>query len=394
MTILKDIAWRIVSTSPFDPIRPRICHSNMYRLIGKTKRSKHELSTIVFGRRETSEYFSKLVYLDEPMPEFLGRRNFSNIPSFLEDAAEDVVIVETDWSFLGFLRDNGFLVLPQINFALDITGSWETIQGRMARSKVRRMSGVVEAGYTFEITKDLEKLRSFYHEMYLPHMYAKHGKSALPVSYLECKRLFLGGCLMLVKRGQEYAAGIILVPQGDELYEPLIAVKGNRKQMTLGSYAATYYTIVFGMKEGYSRVNFGNAPPFMHDGLFQYKKEWGMQIRPLKGSGSQVLGMRLFGKSKALMDFLSENPFVFVQGDSLKGVFLLDPADRRLPNVSNIVGLSSFFVISSSYLGSNYPQLEESYAEKHSFQSKMSLRDFAPFLNENEWEIQELSLKT
>ena len=154
MTILKDIAWRIVSTSPFDPIRPRICHSNMYRLTGKTKRSKHELSTIVFGRRETSEYFSKLVYLDEPMPEFLGRLTFSDIPSSLEDATEDIVIVETDWSFLGFLRDNGFLVLPQINFALDITGSWETIRGRLARSKVRRMSRVVEAGYTFEITKD------------------------------------------------------------------------------------------------------------------------------------------------------------------------------------------------------------------------------------------------
>jgi len=81
-------------------------------------------------------------------------------------------------------------------------------------------------------------------------MLARHGKSASPVSFHECRRLFLKGALLLVKKDQENVAGIVLVHRGKELYQPLIAVKDIDRQMTLGSYAATYYTIVLANRMG------------------------------------------------------------------------------------------------------------------------------------------------
>ena len=395
ITTLADIVWRIVRTSPFDSIRPEICHSSVYQLEGKTKPSKSNLSTIIFGKKESAEYFSKLIYVDEPQIKFLGKRTFSDIPLFVEKVTGDLTIVESNWSFSRFLFNNGFLILPQINFALDITDSLEIIQSRMASSKVRRINKIVKAGYTCEITKDPEKLRSFYYDMYLPHMFARHGKSARPVSFSECKKLFLKGDLMLIKQNQEGVAGIILVPHGNELYQPLIAVKNANKQITLGSYAATYYTIIFGKQKGYASVDFGDAPPFLRDGLFQYKKEWGMQIRPAMGYNAQVFGIRFSNLSEAVKDFLSTNPFIFMDGRNLGGLILLNIADRFSTNFSNILGLSSLFVLSSdlNHLNLANSQLKKLTIEDHNAQTNTSLNYLINLCHERDCAVYNLTLK-
>jgi hypothetical protein len=358
ITILKDIVWRIVSSSPFESVRPRICHSNVYRLEGRTKRLNSNLSTVIFGRKEAAEYFSKLIYVDNPIPEFLGKRVTSDIPLFTEKATEDLVIVETNWALSSFLLGNGFLILPQINFTLDITDSLEEIQKRMTMGKIRRIKRLLKEGYSCVTTKDPAQLKKFYYEMYLPHMLAKHGKSANPVSFTECRKLFLKGDLLLLKKNQECVAGIILVPHGKELYQPLIAVKDIDRQMTWGSYAATYYTIVFGKQNGYTVVDFGDTPPFLQDGLFQYKREWGMRIRPAMGDGAQVFGAKFSNMNEATKDFLSTNPFVILDGKSLKCLTFRNTVKREAFDFLNVPGLSSFLVISSDLNNLNHGSLQ------------------------------------
>jgi len=395
MTIFGDIVWRILSISLFDSIRPRIFRLEVYRLEGTTKPSKSELSTIVFGGKQSVAYFSKLIYVDEPKVEFLGKRTLGDISSFAEKTTDDLTIVEADWSSSNFLLDSGFLVLPQINFVLDITGSLETIQSRMAGSKIRRIKKVVKAGYSFEITKSPAKLRLFYYEMYLPHMFARHGRSARPVSFSECKRLFSKGELMLIKRDQKNVAGVLLVPRGKELYQPLIAVKNTDKQITLGSYATTYFTIVSGMQKGYTSVDFGDAPAFIQDGLFQYKKEWGMQIRPAKEYYAKVYGIRFSNMNEAVKDFLSANPFIFMDGKKLGGLVLLGFKDVHLPDFLNIPGLSSLFVISSDLdcMSLDYSQLKKSTLDYHDVQTNIPLSHLINMCHEKDWVACSLTLR-
>jgi hypothetical protein len=394
MTTLGDIVWRILSIRLFDSFRPRIFREGVYRLVGTTKPSKSKLSTIVFGEKQSVAYFSKLIYVDEPKVEFLGKRTLSNISSFAEKTTDDLAIVEVDWSSSNFLLNSGFLILPQINFVLDITGSLETIQSRMAGSKIRRINKVVKAGYSFEITKSPAKLRLFYYEMYLPHMFARHGKSARPVSFSECKRLFSKGELMLIKQDQKYVAGVLLVPHGKELYQPLIAVKNTDKQITLGSYAATYYTIVSGMQKRYTRVDFGDAPAFIQDGLFQYKKEWGMRIRPAKEYYAKVCGIRFSNMGEGVKDFLSANPFIFMDGKNLRGLMLLGSKDIHLLDFLNIPGLSSLFVISSDLdcASLDYPQLKKLTLDYHDVQTNFPLSHLINMCHEIDWVACNLTL--
>jgi hypothetical protein len=394
ITIIKDIAWRIISTSPFGSIRPRICHSNIYRLNGKTKRSNFDFSTVVFGRSEVAEYFSRLIYIDNPELEFLGKRAISDIPLFAEKATEDLVIVEMNWAFSSYLLGNRFFLLPQINFTLDITNSLEEITNRMTTSKIRRIKRLLGEGYSCEITKDPAKLQSFYYEMYLPHMLAKHGKAAKPVSFAECKRLFLKGDLLLVKKDQECVAGIILVPNGKELYQPLIAVKDLDKQFTLGSYAAAYYTIVFGKQKGYVKVDFGDAPPFLQDGLFQFKREWGMRIRPAVGEDTPVFGAIFPNMSEAAKDFLSANPFVILDGTSLKGVAFRDTLENDIYDFLNVPGISSFHIISSnlSNLSNGSKKRANHVLEDTDVQNNVPLSHLIDLCHQKNWVVHDLSL--
>jgi len=120
----------------------------------------------IFGRNEIAEYFSKLAYVDKPEHEFLGKRVFNDITEFSEEANEDIVFAEANWPISSFLLKKGFLILPQINFTLDISETLEMIQKRMNPSKIRRIKGLLGAGYSFETTKDPKVLQSFYYEMY------------------------------------------------------------------------------------------------------------------------------------------------------------------------------------------------------------------------------------
>jgi hypothetical protein len=387
------LLWPLIRTTPFERIRPRLLHTKIFRLEGKIKQSEIEFSTIVCARKEIAEYFTELVYEASPKIEFLGNRTLSEIPLIGAKFAVDLVLLETNWFLSRFLMDNGFLILPQMNFVMDITDSMEAIRRRLPRSRVRRIKRVERAGFSWEVTKDPEKVKSFYYEMYLPHMLKRHGNSAQPVSFIECQNLVLKGVLLLIKQEREYVAGAVLVPHGNELYQPIIAVK-NVDNVTVGSHAATLYTIVFGKQEGYARVDFGHAPPFIYDGLFRYKKEWGMRIRPARESSAQVFGIKFSNMSDRVRTFLEMNPLVFLEGENLKGLVSINSEHKQVLGSSEVPGLSSLLVVSSELESSNFvpPQLRMKRLQDSFLQASYPVRNLINMCREKDLVVNELPL--
>jgi hypothetical protein len=348
MPFFGDVVWRILRTRLFDGLRPMIIRSDAYRLVGKMRSSGSVFSTIVVGSKVSVEYFSKLFYVENPTVEFFGKISFYEIASSVWMTKADLTIVATDCFFSRFLRDNGFFMSPQLNFVLNINDSFENIQNRVAEGKRRKLKQVAKAGYTFEVTKDLSKLESFYYDMYLPHMLKRHSGFALPISFSECRKLFLRGELLLIKSGEECFSANLIVPHGNELWEPILGVRDVDKKLTLGSYAVYYFSILVGIQRGFAKLDFGDSHPFMQDGLFQFKKGFGMSVRPANGSGAQVFGVRFSGVGAFVRRFLSDNPFVFVDGDCLSGLVFLESVDDLSVKSFFVSGLSSLYVVSSS----------------------------------------------
>jgi hypothetical protein len=94
-------------------------------------------------------------------------------------------------------------------------------------------------------------------------------------------------------------------------------------------------------------MDFGEAPPFMQDGLFQFKKGLGMWVRPAMGSGAQVFGVRFSGEPELVRRFLSAHPFVFMDECYLSGLVFLESVDDLSVNSCCVPGLSGLYVVSS-----------------------------------------------
>lgn len=62
-----------------------------------------------------AEYFSKLVYSDEPTLQALGRTTYHRIPSVIKNAKPDIALVDANNIFSGLLSKE-FLILPNIDF--------------------------------------------------------------------------------------------------------------------------------------------------------------------------------------------------------------------------------------------------------------------------------------
>ena len=348
MGFFGNVVWHILRNRLFDSVRPSLIHFDVYRLKGELVSPGSVFSVLIVGSKMSVEYFAKAFFLGKPTVEFLGRFSLNRVASSLGQLSADLTIVESSWFFSRFLVDTGFFLSPRVDFILDIADSLEVVQSRVARDKRRRLRQVAEAGYTFEVTKDLSKLASFYYDVYLPHMLRRHSGHALPISYSECKELFLKGELLLVKSGEECVSGSLLVHREDELWQPVLGVKDVDTKFTLGSYAIYRSSIVVGIEQGFARMDFGEAPPFMQDGLFKFKKGLGMWVRPALGSSAQVFGVRFSGVGEFVRCFLSVQPFVFVDGAGLSGLVFLECVDDLSVKSFCVPGLAGLYVVSSS----------------------------------------------
>lgn len=122
-------------------------------------------------------YFSRLAYSEEPAIRTLGKKTYSDIRSVIERTNPDIILVETDKIFSEFLSKE-FLILPIINFSLDISGSWDAIYARLIRNEKtrRRIRKIEKLGCIYEITNEPEKLDLFYNKIYKPYILKRYSE--------------------------------------------------------------------------------------------------------------------------------------------------------------------------------------------------------------------------
>jgi hypothetical protein len=163
--------------------------------------------------------------------------------------------------------------------------------------------------------------------------------------------------------------------------------------MTLGSYATTYFTIVFGKQKGYAQIDFGDAPPFFHDGLFQYKREWGMSIRPAMGKGAKVFAAKFSDNNETTKGFLLLNPFIFLEGENLRGLTYLGSEVSLKTEFLTVPGLSSLLVVSAEpeSLNLDSSELRKRTLEDSTGQIRPSIRGLLEMCHKRDWVLTELS---
>lgn len=350
---------------------------SVYLLQGKEKQGSGNLKTLFFSSLFFGEkkllHLVDLLYSEEPEKKSLGKVFIWKIKSKLnyDVSKADLVFIGADEFFSGFLSRQGFTIIPQwILFMLDLSKPLPEIGKSRNYSNLKRdLRRIRKHKYSYEMTRDPARFEYFYHHMYLPYISKRFGKLALLSGFRSMKLIFEKGQLLLVKQGNGHVSGNVIVTHNEDAFSAHFGIReGNIEYLKQGALAAAYYfTILWAKEKRCKWCDFGHCRAFFNDGVFCYKKKWGMEVKRSKRDRA-VFAMKICNFNRGAQDFLTKNPFIFIDQGKLKGLILAEqdhPLAREevqsLFETYYIPGVDCLVVVSPQ----GFTQQAEEFASSH-----------------------------
>jgi hypothetical protein len=129
--------------------------------------------------------------------------------------------------------------------------------------------------------------------------------------------MFDRGELILVKKQNEYIAGLMVVYGENGALMPYLGVLDGRWELvTEGALAASYeFALRHLEKTGCRRVSFGQSRGFLNDGVLLFKKKY----QTISGSSNYKYVTKVLSDTSATRAVLRGNPFIFQHGGEFHG---------------------------------------------------------------------------
>lgn len=165
----------------------------------------------------------------------------------------------------------------------------------------------------YRITVSIDDVESFYYNMLVPYMLARHDGKILPADLSAIvKRVEMGECeLLLVEFGEKAVAGVLIIREkgGRAVLWRNGLIDGDVDYWKIGAISATYYfslEYLYGL--GYDMVDFGYSRAFVNDGVLNYKWKWGMSVKSKYRKHLLLFPVNL---TNSAFGFLRSNPFIY-----------------------------------------------------------------------------------
>jgi hypothetical protein len=300
------------------------------RVSGESKNGER-LCLLFVGLEAFSLYLSDLIFKKPPQVEQVGKVfvwRLKHIPHVVPSDV-DAVVVSCDPFYQRWLEKAGLFVFPHfIDMVLNVSDSPDVFYKKSNNSAKADMKKVEKYGYSYEVFSDVDHLRFFYDRMYLPLIQTRYGDAPIytpPFFFFKWLRL-LGYRLLLVKddRG-DFVSGCYHYMKNDYAINRYLGViDGDVALIRKGAESATYWFFIIHPKDpNVSTVNFGGVRPFFNDGLFQYKRKWGMKAE-VCDLVTEIFGLRIVSEREPLKQFLILNPFIGMneKNDLIEFVFV------------------------------------------------------------------------
>jgi hypothetical protein len=296
--------------------------SGTYILSGKSK--YFALRVLYIGHDSRLSAVTQLTGMEAPTIKKEGGVYIWDIPGKIASfqTTIDMAVVEVNPLFAGKAREQGFLLIPEwVSFVMKTPGSIKGLTSAGSRSLKNNMRRVSKNGYSYEICRDFEKLSYFYREFYVPYVSRRHADLAYLNNFPLMKRLFRTGAILFVKLNDEYVAGNLLTFKDDTVLSLCVGIKddhdGYRKKGALS--ALNYFIVMWAIQQRYTTIDFGLSRACLNDGVFRYKRSWGMMLRKYEGN-SKFFGLKVYRFTEGVEDFLEKNPLVFYRNGELEGL--------------------------------------------------------------------------
>ncbi|MCK5023538.1 MAG: hypothetical protein KAS04_05170 [Candidatus Aenigmarchaeota archaeon] len=289
---------------------------NVYVASGVDKNMGNGIKVLFFGNERFPLFISDLLFVDKPDVKMFGKEWIWHVgrDKTVKESDSDMVLVSCDCFYNRFLHKADLFVFPHmIDMILDIRKPSEEFFKNLSNSAKADIRKVKQHDYSFEVTSDINQLRMFYNDMYLPLIKNRFGDKPLFIPPFVFFRVLheIGYKFLLAKKDDAYISGNIFHCDNKEMYTKYFGIlNGDFDLIKKGASAAIYYfSIVWAKENKLSNVNFGACRPFLNDGVFQYKKKWGTIIEPYS-LVPEIFGLKILNNSEPMKQFLIDNPFI------------------------------------------------------------------------------------
>jgi len=295
----------------------------IFLFVGLVRGSDVATSILFVGSEDRAHLFARLVYSRIEKIHYMGSFLPFQINLRRFDGAE-LIVVQANKHFLDKLVDKGFLLLPWVRFGLDLRGSLNDIVKRAGEGRRRDIKEVERLDYSYTVLSDDDVgFDFFYWKMYLPYAKNRFEKAAITLTYPQMKAIYSrNGGILLVKKGESFVSGYLFFIKGKTIWAQYIGenakIEGLGKKMV--GHALYFFLIQWAKTQHLTEMDAGGALPLFSDGIFTYKKEWGMFV---KKQYNHCWALRLNQPSEAALLLLQQNPFIFLENGKLKSAVFM-----------------------------------------------------------------------
>ena len=300
---------------------------DLWIIVGDEISSRQKLTMIYAGREKNRPFLIELAFGSSYRENYIGKKWLWKIPDIARESNNDcsLMVMEVPKSFRILYGQRKCLYIPSwVSGEIDISSHTKSDSVKTDMRRIRKNN------LHFEVTNGLSQFDDFYHNMHVPYIAKTFGNRAVIASYDFMRREFrkhgLYNDLLLIKREEEYIAGILLGYTKNAVHLHSVGVRdGNLDYVKDGAIGALFYfPAVYSKEKGYSKVNFGLSRAFLKDGVLQFKKKRGMQIVDASKIGFLI---EVLSKTVGVKGFFLNNPFIYIDKMRFKAAIFV-PSDQ------------------------------------------------------------------
>jgi hypothetical protein len=239
------------------------------------------------------------------------RRSMALHPCKVPDVDLELLEIPS-WQANVFSRAGYFIVPKLVAMTIDLR---QPLEGALCHKDVRRkVRGLAQLGYQYEVRRDEASFLELVHRMYLPTMRRRHGGQ----TYLRRERylrhgLKHGWVLILSRDGQRVGGALNIRRHGQPVVEHWVggALEGDPRGLHRDvDSALIYFTLLWARQlPGVTRLSLTSCYPFLRDGLLLFKKRWGARLG-VEQIWSTCLALRINRWTGWVRRFLAASPLV------------------------------------------------------------------------------------
>lgn len=283
------------------------------KVVGESKNGGR-LCFLFVGREAFSLYLSDLVFKEPPQVEHVGTVFVWRLKHIAVPSDVDAVLVSCDRFYQRWLQKAGLFVFPHfVGMVLDTSKDLKELIHGLSHSTKEDVRKVNKNVFSFEISSDISKMKTFYVDMYLPTLKNRVGETDVFIpDFVFLKYLQeIGYELMVISHKGKEVCGVLFEQKDDVIMLRYAGVlQGDVDLIKKGAFSAFYYFfMIYAKDQKVNKVDFGGARPFFNDGLFEYKRKWGMRVESYD-LVREIFGLRIVSKPGPLKQFLIRNPFI------------------------------------------------------------------------------------